>query len=509
MSESRLKKSIRNLRAAWIGQILNIFAKFVMRRFFVRYISSEYLGLDAVFTNIIGLLNLAELGIGSAVFYALYSPLVDNDEERVLGIMQLFAKVYRSIAVILTGIGLILMPFLTVIAPEANEMQYVHLLFVFYLINTVVSYLFTYKGLLASADQKSYLVTRNHYIFIISLNVVQVFIIYFFKSFIVFAAVQSLFTIAEGISLSWIMDKEYPLLQQKKKVEIPKLVSKKIWSDVKKILVSKVGKTVISSTDNLILSNVVGLLLTGMYSNYAMIKASLQAIVCQFQAAVSASIGNIAAMGEREKEVDYFWFLNFLTTALYSVTSICLYNLTQPFIIYWVGEDYLMGQDVLACTMVVYYLYGVRGIFGTFSMAHGVFDLEAKKTILEAITNLLISILLGIKMGVVGVLLGTVFSSLFIGLPLELENVCHALPEISKRRYIKEFVLYSMITMISLIGSAWCCEKISMQWYIRLPVGFIISILFTIVVWGGVLGRSEMFQRAIGLIKNFCRNKSS
>ena len=92
MSESRLSKSIKNLRAAWIGQFLNIFAKFVMRRFFVKYISTDYLGLDAVFNNIIGLMNLAELGIGSAIFYALYGPLAEEDEDRVLGVMQLLAR---------------------------------------------------------------------------------------------------------------------------------------------------------------------------------------------------------------------------------------------------------------------------------------------------------------------------------------------------------------------------------------------------------------------------------
>lgn len=507
MSESRLSKSIKNLRAAWIGQFLNIFAKFVMRRFFVKYISTDYLGLDAVFNNIIGLMNLAELGIGSAIFYALYGPLADEDEDRVLGVMQLLAKVYRTIAFMLTGVGLILMPLLTIIAPEARGLSYVHLLFGFYLINTVVSYLFTYKGLLASADQKSYITTRNHYVFIVSLNIAQIFVIYFFRSFIVYAAIQSLFTVAEGVSLSWMMDKEYPILRQKRKVKLPDDVTKKIWSDVRKIVVSKVGNTVISSTDNLILSNVVGLAVTGIYSNYALIKASLQAIVCQFQAAVSASVGNIAALGEREKEIDYFWLLNFITTSLYSVTSICLYNLMQPFIAYWLGGDYLMDQGVLFCTTVIYYLYGVRGIFGTFSMAHGVFDLEAKKTVLEAVVNLLISIVLAYKMGVVGALLGTVVSSLFVGLPLELINVGRALPEISKLRYIKEFILYSITTMIALVGSFWCCERISMHWYIRLPLGVVISVVVFMIIWWLAWGRTEMSKRMVALAKNIVKTK--
>lgn len=502
MSESRLKKSIKNLRAAWIGQFLNIFAKFVMRRFFVRYISADYLGLDAVFTNIIGLMNLAELGIGSAIFYALYAPLAEKDEKRILGIMQLFARVYRTIAILLTVVGMILMPLLTIIAPETQGLSSVHLLFGFYLINTVVSYLFSYKGLLASADQKSYISTRNHYIFIISLNIAQIFVIYFTKSFIAFAAIQSIFTIAEGLSLSCKMNKEYPILRQKEKVKLPENVTRKIWADVRKIFISKMGNTVIASTDNLILSNVVGLQMTGKYSNYALIKASLQAIVCQFQAAVSASVGNLAAMGEREKEIEYFWFLNFLTTVLYSITSVCLYNLMQPFIAYWLGGDFLMSQGVLLCTTIVYYLYGVRGIFSTFSMAHGVFDLEAKKTAMEAIGNLVISVVLAVRLGVVGVLLGTVVSSLCIGVPLELENVCHALPEISKKRYIKDFILYMITTILALLGSAWCCDRISMHWYIRLPMGTLISISVCLLIWTSIWGRTTMAKHTIKLVQS-------
>ena len=328
--ESRLKKSVKNLQVAWIGQFLNILAKFVMRRFFVQYISNDYLGLDAVFSNIIGLMNLADLGLGTAICYALYKPLAEHDEDMVLGVMQLLAKVYKAIALILCGIGLVLMPMLTIIAPEATNVPYVHLLFGFYLANTCVSYLFTYKGLLASADQKNYINLRNHYIFIVGLNLVQIFIIYFTRNFIVYAAVQSIFTFAEGISLSWIMNWKYPILKRKEKIRLSDKVTKKIWSDVRKIVIGRIGNTIISSTDNLILSNVVGLAQTGAYSNYVLVKSSLQAIVYQFQSAVSASIGNIVASGEREKEVDCFWLLNFMTSTLYSVTGICMFNLMQP-----------------------------------------------------------------------------------------------------------------------------------------------------------------------------------
>lgn len=507
MLQSRLDKSIKNLQVAWIGQLLNIFAKFVMRRVFVRYISDDYLGLDAVFTNIIGLMNLAELGIGSAVFYALYKPLAEHDEDKVLGVMQLLAKVYQRIALILCGAGILLMPLITVIAPEAKELPYSHFLFALYVANTCVSYLFTYKGLLASADQNNYITLRNHYVFTIGLNVAQIFVIYFMRNFVIYAAVQSFFTIAEGISLSFIMDRKYPLLKRREKMNLPKKETEKIWSDVRKIVVGKVGNTIISSTDNLILSHVAGLSVTGIYSNYVLVKASLQAIVSQFQSAVSASIGNIAVSGEREKELDYFWFLNFITTALYAVTSICMFNLMQPFIAYWLGGSYMMDYRILFCVTVIYYFTGTRGLFGTFSMAHGMFELEAKKTIAEAIVNFVVSVLLAWKMGLTGVLLGTIISSVCVGMPMELINVGRALPEISKRRYVKELVLYSGGTVVALYISMKLCNRISMHWYIRLPFGFLISVVTFIAIWWILFGRTEMFQRTMELAKGIVKNR--
>jgi O-antigen/teichoic acid export membrane protein len=505
MAESRLNKSIKNLQVAWIGQFLNIFAKFIMRRVFVRYISDDYLGLDAVFTNIIGLMNLAELGIGSAVYYALYKPLAEHDEDGVLGVMQLLGKVYRTIAWILLGVGIALMSLLTVIAPEAKDLPYAHLLFAFYIANTCVSYLFSYKGLLASADQKNYIQLSNHYFFIVGLNLTQIFVIYFTRNFVVYAAVQSLFTIAEGISLSLIMDKKYPILKRKDKIILPKAVTNRIWSDVRKIVVGRVGSTIISSTDNLILANVVGLSTTGVYSNYALIKSSLQAIVGQFQSAVSASIGNIAASGEREKELDYFWLLNFITTALYAVTGVCMFNLMQPFIAYWLGGGYLMDYGVLFCLTVIYYFGGIRGIFGTFSMAHGMFDLEAKKTIAEALVNLIVSLILGWKMGLIGVLLGTIISSVCVGLPLELINVGLALPEISKRRYVMELFIYTGAMVITWFISMKLCNLVSMHWYIRLPLGFLISVAVFLAVWWILFGRTKAFRRTVELGKGIAK----
>lgn len=508
MNESRLYNSIRNLKVAWIGQFCNIFAKFIMRRFFVQYIASEYLGLDAVYTNIIGLLNLAELGIESAISYALYKPLAEHDDEAVLGIMQLLARVYRIIACFICVIGILIMPFLTIIAPEIRDVRYAYFLFVCYLFNTLVSYLWSYKGILAIADQKKYIYLKNYYIFTVGLNITQIFVIYITRSFIAFAVVQSIFTFAKGISLSATMNRRYPILRRRGKVSLPNGVTRGIESDIRKIVVSKVGNTIISSTDNLILSNVVGLSQTGAYSNYALINISLQAIMCQFQSAISASVGNIVATEEKKKEIDYFWFLNFTTSSLYAFTSVCLYNLIQPFVEYWLGSSFLMSDDIVISIVAIYYVSGIRGLFATFSIAHGAFELDAKKAVAEAVTNLILSIILAEKMGLIGVLLGTILSSVCVGLPLELINVGNALPEISKKRFVKELCIYGFCTILTLKISSRLCSIVSMHLFVRLSMGFVLSIFSFSLVWYIVLGRTDAFKQLVSLIKRLILSKN-
>ena len=167
----------------------------------------------------------------------------------------------------------------------------------------------------------------------------------------------------------------------------------------------------------------------------------------------------------------------------------------------------MMDYGVLLCITVIYYFGGIRGVFGTFSMAHGIFDLEAKKTVAEAVVNLVVSVVLAWKFGFIGVLLGTIISSVFIGLPMELMNVGRALPEISKRRFVKELASYSAAMVIVLFLSMKLCNRLSMHWYIRLPLGFLSSVVVFALVWWILFGKSEMFRRTVALAKGIVGNR--
>lgn len=504
--ESRLQNSILNIKTVWIWQFVYFFVKFFTRKLFTQYISAEYLGLDGLFNNIIGLLGLAELGFGTALSYSLYKPLAEDDSRTILGIMQLIKKVYKYMALFILVLGLGIMPFLTLISPEITGLDSVGFTFILYIFSSCASYLFAYKSMLLTADQKNYLYIRNHYMFIILMNIAQLLSVVFGGDFLCYVAIQTFFTICEGISVSKITDRMYPFIVSDERITLPTEVTDKIKKDVKAVAIWKIGYQVIGSTDNVVLSKIVGLCATGLYNNYSLITQSLLAIVRQFPNAMVASIGNIVANDEKKKEEDIFWWTFFLNTSLFCFTAVCLANLIQPFILYWVGGDYLMNYSVALTMVLVFWITGIRDHLMMFKVAHGAFLLEAKKAIFEALTNLILSVLLAWKVGVLGVVLGTVFSAIFIGQPMELYNIKMQV-RFSVIEYYIELGKYAVASLLVLFISNQLCAMTSMHWYIKLPLGVLISASVYTVIWIVCFGRKKEFRNTVALMMEIIRKK--
>lgn len=502
----RLEKSIKNLLTAWIGQFLLIFIKFFTRRLFTQYISDDYLGLDGVFSNVIGLLSLAELGIGTAIGYALYKPLAEKDEPAIKAIMDLFARIYRKIGLVIFCLGMAILPFLTVIAPEAKNLEYVHIIFFLYIVNSSIGYFFSYKTTLASANQEYYLYLRNHYVFCICMNLVQIWVISHFHNYFAFVAVQIIFTISEYICMSKILDCRYPLLTEKRHYPLDEEVEKKIWHDIKQLAVSRIGTQIISSTDNLVISHILGLTAAGIYSNYVLIISSLTAIVSQVMSAMSASIGNLVVEEGKEKQQDVFWLTMLVNAFFYSITSVCLFNLTQPFIMYWLGWDYVLDDKVLFAMIVVYYITGLRGHVNTFKYAYGLFQLDALKACIEAALNLFLSIILAWKFGIIGVVFGTILSALLSGMWIE---IWLTVPQMDIRmcKHFGKQLVYGFCTLAALLLSRLFCGILSMHWYIRLPGALVISVLCTCGIFVIFFGHTHEFRELLQIIRNILKRE--
>lgn len=416
---SRVKSSLKNFKYALFGQLLGVIVSFVARIFFIRILGNEYLGINGLFTNILTILSLAELGVGTAITYSLYKPLAENDIIKCKMLMQLYKKIYTFIGIIILILGLSIMPFLPMLIKDTINVKSINLIYILFVINTAVSYFFSYKRNLIIADQNRYIATIYRYGVYFVLNVVQIIYLITNKNYIGFLLIQIIFTILENVFISIKANKMYPYLKENDKIPLDKTTKDDIIKNTKAMMMHKIGGVVITSTDNIILSSFVGIISVGLYSNYFMISSALSTITSQIFSSLTASVGNLCASSDKDKQYNIFKKINFMSFWIFCFITVCLITLYNPLIEIWIGSQYLFSMDIVIVLGAIFYITGMRKPGMVFREATGLFYRDRWKAIVESILNLGISVVLAIKIGTLGVFLGTLISSMLTSVWVE------------------------------------------------------------------------------------------
>ena len=304
--KSRTDNSIKNLKFAMIGQGTGILISLISRIFFVKILSSEYLGLSGLFTNILTILSLTELGFLTAMSYQLYKPIAENDCEKIKTLMHFYKKVYLSIAFVIMVLGLLTLPFYQYLMNEVPNIPNLGLIYYLFVLSTATTYMFSHKRLLIISDQKRYIATLYRYSFYFILNVLQIIILVLTKNYILFLLIQIVMNLLENILLNIKANKMYPYLQEKNIQKMKKTDYKEIVTNVKAMFFHKFGGVILNSTDNIVISKVISLTAVGLYSNYVLIITALKNVVTQIFSSVIASIGNLQVAGTKEHMTSIF-----------------------------------------------------------------------------------------------------------------------------------------------------------------------------------------------------------
>lgn len=446
--KSRTQNSIINVVAAISGQGLSLIVSFVARIIFCMQLSSEFLGINSLFTNIVGLLSLAELGVGTAINYSLYKPLAERNIEMLKALMALYKKIYYIIGVFIFIIGIVLLPFLDFFlkTSDVNTIDNIYLIFVLFVVNSTVSYFYSYKRALIISDQKRYLATLYRYFFYILMNIIQIIVLLEYKNFILYLCVQLICTIAENITVSIKADKLYPFL----KCKCSNPLTKDVLHDIKKntiaLLYHKIGSTVVNSTDNILISKMIGLATVGIYSNYLLITNALNIIMAQLFMAISASVGNMGATESASKSETVFYrvfFVNFIINCLICVN---FYIFITPFVSMFFNSSMLLEDNVIVCIVINFFVYQIRRTVLTFRDAFGLFWYDRYKALVEAFFNLTISFWLGSLWGLSGIIIGTVVSSILTSIWIEPYVLYKYGFKTSPKKYFYKLILYSVLT---------------------------------------------------------------
>ena len=424
MAESRVKKSLINARINIVFYFVMLAISFFSRKIFLTYMGADFMGLTGTLQNLLGFLNLAELGIGVAISYVLYKPLYDKNEESICEIISVMGYLYRWIGFIIMSAGLILACFLPLIFPaearfneetgECLSLGVVYFAYFTFLISTLIGYFINYRQNLLNADQRNYVITAYYQ----SMNVIRILLqmglIYYTQSFYVWLAIELTFGILYSFILNWRINKTYPWL--KTEIRNGRALLKKypaVLKKTKQIFIHQIGTAVQFQTRQVLIYSFVSLSTVTMYGNYTIIVDKLFMFMGNFLNGMTASVGNLIAEGNETKIQNVFWELFSFRMFMYSTLMFALYHLINPFIALWLGPEYLFGQEIVCAIIAYMFVDQYRGCMYQFLIGYGlVGDIFAP--IAETVIYLVVSIVGGHYLGLVGVLLGPVVSTFVV-----------------------------------------------------------------------------------------------
>ena len=499
---SRTNKSVKNFAVALMGQGIGLIISFISRIFFIRILGSEYLGLNGLFTNILTVLSLAELGVGEAITYSLYKPLAKKDEYKCKMLMQFYKKVYVVIGCFIFIVGILLTPVLPYLINNLPDIKNINLIYILFVLNTAISYFYSYKRNLIIADQNRYIATIYRYGFYIILNIAQVIYLICTKNYIGYLVLQVLFTFLENFLISFKANKMYPYLTDKSKITLDKKSKNEIIKNTKAMMMHKIGGVVVTSTDNILLSHFIGLTAVGLYSNYYMVIYALNLVFGQLFSSLTASIGNLCTEDNKKKEYSVFKRIDFMTFWIYGFSAVCLASLFNPFIEIWVGTDYLLSMSITIVLVINFYISGMRKSVMTFREASGLFYKDRWKAVAEAIINLVVSMVLATKCGMIGIFLGTLVSSLttcFWVEPYILYKYGFKMKLSSYfRNYFKKTLLVlAVATFVYLL-----CNFIHFNLYLSFAIKLLICLIIPNLIFYVIYRKSDELTYFLNLIKS-------
>ena len=407
--DSRLGNTLRNFKFGAAAQLVVTLLGFVSRTVFIRVLGMEYSGVNGLYTSILDVLSLTELGLADVVIYSLYKPLAEGNTDRLAALMGYYKVIYRYIALAVGVIGLCLVPFLRVLVKSQIDRFHLVLYYLMFLANSVCSYLLVYKASIIQADQKRYLISKYNMLFKLLATLLQIVLLLVLRNFTVYLSIQIGMTVVNNLYVSRKADRLYPCLREKR--ELPKEEKKAIFRDVRHMFSYKAGGQLLTGTDNLYISSMISTATVGIYDNYTMIQTMVvTAFTNTLNQAVLGSIGNLNATGTQEQKKRIFDVYSLVFSWITTFCALSLLALYNPFIRIWAGEDWLLPMSTVAVICLNYFLPNVLTPVWSYRNTTGLFRETRDILLYAAGINLVLSYFMGLRWGLTGILAATAVS---------------------------------------------------------------------------------------------------
>ena len=492
----RTKMSVRNAVATMVDRGVGLLLSFISRTFFLKLLSAEYLGLGGLFGNVFSVISLCELGFGAAITQSLYKPIAQNDEIQVSRIINYYSKIYKRVCVVSIVLSLAFLPFVPCIATKSiPNIQGIYLLFAFH---NCIGYLFAPKRMLLVCDQHQYVVTGIRIVFNILVFVMQTLLLITTKNYVLYLSARIFMLALEGTVTDYVSGKKYAFL--KSGIYPDEKYKSRLFVKVKSLLLHKIGANLTHSTDSILISVYLGLESMGKYSNYALVAGSVITLIDIVIGSVSASVGNLSASTDSEKNISVLRRLFYINFALLTLFSCVLLNTLNPFIRLWIGEEYLFNMATVAIIISSFYFSCIRDPVQVFLNAYGIFEKSGYMTLCRAAVNFVLSVLFVKNYGIAGVFLGTAISAATVPLWCEPLFLYKFGFKCSVKPFMREMFFLIGVSFLACAFSFLLCSSLPETFYgilLRSFISAVVAIAAICCVFIGGLKPGKNFNRRL------------
>lgn len=508
MKIERSKNAARNVAFAVILKIYNMLAPFAVRTVLIYCLGVQYLGLNSLFSSILSVLGLAELGVGSAMVFSMYKPIAEDDHATLCALMRLYKIYYRVIGIVILVLGLACLPFIPKfingdVPPDMN-------IYVLYLMNlgvTVLTYwLFAYKNCLFTAYQRNDILTKINLVILTFKYGGQIATLVVMKNYYAYLVVAFAAGILNNIVVALFTDKYYPHLKAGGK--LPKEMISSINKRVRDLFIIKIGGVIIESSDTIVISSFLSLSILGIYQNYTYVVAAIYGFVYIFFTSAMAGIGNSFVTESEEKNLMDLRKFTFII-AWISIFCICCFgSVLQPFIELWVGEENMLGYAIVIILCIYTYEKNINTLLNTYKDAAGIWHKDRFRPFITAVVNLTLNLLMVKKWGIYGVLASTVVSDIIVGIPWLFYNLFTTVFHSGLKKYIKQNILYILLATALTAMCVFICYQITFNSLIlTIALRLAVCGIFPNVIMLALFRKTQEFKGLVAMADSLTKGK--
>lgn len=491
----RTRKSFINVIASVLTNAIILITAFAVQKVLVATKGADYNGINGLFSSVISMMSLADLGIGTAIIYHMYKPVAEKDIGKINTLLHFYKKCYICISGVVLLIGIIVGCFLPLLVGNVDIEDSIYLIYVLFLVDCLCSYFLAYKKSLLYADLMNYIPDTIYFVIYLMQNALQIYVLVAFQNFILFLVVKTMGKVVSNLCISFYIRKKYPYTKEKKVDPVPQEIKKDVVTKVRGLLFHKLGKMLVTGSDSIVITGVLGIGTMNLYTNYHLVIGGITALLNRIFETLTNSVGNFLLDSNQERNRDVYYKIDLLNFWCFGCVAAGMYAVLQPLVTLWLGEEFLFDKIVVFVLVINFYLEGMRASINTFKEAAGIFHEDRRIPLIEAIVNLVVSVILAEIMGTTGVFLGTILSTMVVYLYSYPKYVCKPLFGMTNGQYVGRTMKHLVVLLCVLGVTEWCIAGME-NWnpWIRMLLAGTVSVIVFHMIFYLLYGKSAEFK---------------